>query len=238
MLFRSVLFRSLGVGIFTVGQNLYQSLDLPHPKAKSGENSLKTNESKPWILIYGGATATGTLAVQFAKLSGMRVVTTCSDSNQSFLYSLGADLVLDYNDADVGARIREQTHDSVELVLDTVSSPQTAAICAAAISSAGGCYNALHDVKCPRDDVDSEVSMAYDMLGNSWVYQGQVVDPNASNLAFSVKWCETVEALLQASQIQAHPYRVMADGLQGIPNGLQLLREGKVRASKLVYQVN
>ena len=44
----------------TVGQALYQSLKLPLP--------MQPSEHPPPLLIYGGSTATGTLAVQFAKL--------------------------------------------------------------------------------------------------------------------------------------------------------------------------
>lgn len=51
---------TLGVGVTTVGQGLYQSLGLPLPDAPA-------KERLP-VLIYGASTATGTLAVQFAKL--------------------------------------------------------------------------------------------------------------------------------------------------------------------------
>ncbi len=50
---------TLGVGVTTVGQALYMTLmPLPTEPAKT---------SFP-ILIYGGSTATGTLAIQYAKL--------------------------------------------------------------------------------------------------------------------------------------------------------------------------
>jgi NADPH:quinone reductase-like Zn-dependent oxidoreductase len=52
---------TLGVGITSVGQSLYMTMKLPLP----GENPL---EDAPFILIYGGSSATGTLAIQFAKL--------------------------------------------------------------------------------------------------------------------------------------------------------------------------
>ena len=51
---------SLPVGILTVGQGMYQELPIPWP-----DSPLKERKQ---ILIYGGSSATGALAIQFAKL--------------------------------------------------------------------------------------------------------------------------------------------------------------------------
>jgi NADPH:quinone reductase-like Zn-dependent oxidoreductase len=48
-----------GVGVITVSLALYQKLGLPFP----GEG-----KSDEWVLVYGGSTATGSLAIQYAKL--------------------------------------------------------------------------------------------------------------------------------------------------------------------------
>jgi NADPH:quinone reductase-like Zn-dependent oxidoreductase len=51
---------TLGVGTVTVGQGMYQTLALPFPDQP-------VEESFP-ILIYGGSSATGAVAIQYAKL--------------------------------------------------------------------------------------------------------------------------------------------------------------------------
>lgn len=50
-----------GAGIATIGYALYKVLGLPFP------DQVPTSREEP-ILVYGGSTASGTLAVQFAKM--------------------------------------------------------------------------------------------------------------------------------------------------------------------------
>jgi NADPH:quinone reductase-like Zn-dependent oxidoreductase len=52
---------TLGVGILTVGQGLFQTLKLDLPT----DGAQKKDE---YVLIYGGSTATGALGLQFLKL--------------------------------------------------------------------------------------------------------------------------------------------------------------------------
>ena len=48
------------------------------------------------ILIVGASGGVGHLAVQVAKLMGMKVVAICSEENRPFVLGLGADEVIDY----------------------------------------------------------------------------------------------------------------------------------------------
>ncbi|KAJ5579501.1 uncharacterized protein N7459_005486 [Penicillium hispanicum] len=223
---------TLSVGLTTVGQNLYQILPLPFPATSEATSS---DDS---ILIYGGATATGSLAIQLAKMSGLRVVTTCSDANRSFMYELGADAVFDYHDAKVGQQIRDDTEDALELVLDTISSPQSVATCSAALSSSGGSYNALLDVQCAREDVDSHVSMAYDILGEPYQIGTKTYSPGMQDPEFGIRWWNCAQTWLQNRRLVPHPHQLKPGGLIGVLNGLQMMRKGKVRARKPVYRVD
>jgi NADPH:quinone reductase-like Zn-dependent oxidoreductase len=48
---------------------------------------------KRGVLILGGSSGTGSVAIQMAKKMGLKVVTTCSDKNKQFVTDLGADEV-------------------------------------------------------------------------------------------------------------------------------------------------
>jgi len=47
------------------------------------------------LFVYGGSSSVGQYAIQLAKLSGYKVVTTASKRNHELVKSLGADLVFD-----------------------------------------------------------------------------------------------------------------------------------------------
>jgi NADPH:quinone reductase-like Zn-dependent oxidoreductase len=140
---------TLGVGITTVGQGLYQSLGLSLPG---------TEEANEPLLIYGGSTATGSLAIQFARLSGYQVITTCSPRNFDFVKNLGAVEAFDYNDPDCAGKIREYTKDKLTRVLDCISDGKSPEISSEAISSKGGQVSYLLKSKHRRTDVENKVS--------------------------------------------------------------------------------
>lgn len=59
------------------------------------------------VLIHGAAGGVGSLAVQFARAKGAYVIGTASAHNTSFLKTLGADEVIDYNTQDFAQILKD-----------------------------------------------------------------------------------------------------------------------------------
>lgn len=80
--------------------------------------ALRVGES---ILVHGGAGGVGHVAIQIAKAMGARVLTTVRADNFEFARSLGADVVIDYQQENVAdAVMRETGGRGVDVVFDTI----------------------------------------------------------------------------------------------------------------------
>lgn len=70
------------------------------------------------LIIHGASGAVGSLAIQFAKLRGARVLATASgDDGVSFVKRLGATAAIDGRKGDIHAAVREFASDGVDAVL-------------------------------------------------------------------------------------------------------------------------
>ncbi|KAJ5517638.1 Alcohol dehydrogenase superfamily zinc-type [Penicillium expansum] len=165
---------TLGLGATTAALGLYQCLRLPIPA------SLVHGEKKTLVLIYGGSTATGTLAIQFAKLSGYEVITTCSPRYFDRVKDLGADVAFDYNDPKSANMINDYTNDCLTLAFDTIS---------------GGDYSALLPIKIVRDNIRDRATMAYTALGEKFTFGPNEVPARPEDRAFLEVFCGIFEVM-------------------------------------------
>ncbi|KAI9738804.1 MAG: hypothetical protein M1834_008311 [Cirrosporium novae-zelandiae] len=258
---------TFGVGTVTVGQALYQTLKLPLPTEPAKE---------PFpLLIYGGSTATGMLAIQFAKLyypfpscnltsyptptnklpsSNLTVITTCSPRNFDLVKSLGATAVFDYNDPSCGSKINAYTHNTLQHVFDCISLPNTifdrnslpssVSICCTALSSSptttttGGChYSSLQPIEdFPRKDIINKVTFGYTAIGERCLLGKLDLPVSKEDFEFWKMWSGIAEGLIAEGKVRPVPTEV-GKGLEGVLEGLQRMREGKVSGRKLVYRI-
>ena len=219
---------------------MYQALQLALP-----DKPLVTPEP---ILIYGGATATGIYAIQFAKASGYTVLTTASPRNGDYLRSLGADAVFDYNSPTWSSDVKTATNNQLKLAFDTIGSAETGKATAAAMSSSGGRYSSTEDggpelIKAEFPNITAQAILAYTMIGEEFVWADRdeliTFEARLEDFEFGKTFWELAHGLLASGQVK--PVRTTVDfggkGLEGVLVGLEELREGKVRGGKLVYHV-
>ena len=237
---------------------MYQTLKFPLP-------SLHFEDPKPTgpaVLIYGGATATGLFGLQFARLSGCRVLTTCSPRNFQLVKALGAHEVFDYHNSDAcAAAIRTATKDNLLYAFDCVSEGSSLQICAEALTSRSNIavYTAALPIndKFPRQDVQYGWTSGYSggsrickfVLARSHINShtafgemthlvGKLRPANPVDLAFAAEFWKLTGELLRQDRLRMGPLTHRREGgLAGILNGLSELREGRVAAGKLVYRV-
>ncbi|KAM0252539.1 hypothetical protein ACHAQJ_007671 [Trichoderma viride] len=225
---------SLGVSVFTVGQGLYQNLKLQLPT-----NPVTTPIP---IFIYGGSTASGILGIQFAKLSGYKVITTASPSNFDYLKSLGADAVFDYRSPTVVGDIITAAGGELTLAWDCISEGDSPKITAAVISPKGGKIGTLlpvspDTVHAINPKVDAVVTLAYSVFGNPFDRGGGYTEARPADLEFAKEFRDLSEKLLREGKVKAAKIELNrgGSGLEGILVGLEELRQGKVSGAKLIY---
>ncbi|MEO1222076.1 MAG: NAD(P)H-quinone oxidoreductase [Pseudomonadota bacterium] len=94
--------------LFTVWHNVFE-----RGCARDGET----------LLVHGGTSGIGTMAIMLAKAFDMQVITTCGDEAKcEAARRLGADLAINYRDEDFVEAVKEHTGGKgVDIVLDMVS---------------------------------------------------------------------------------------------------------------------
>ncbi|KAK6197236.1 hypothetical protein LQW54_010806 [Pestalotiopsis sp. IQ-011] len=93
----------------TAGLTAYQSI-VPH--VKSGDK----------IFVNGGSGGTGTFCIQFAKVVGCHVTTSCSGKNVDLVKGLGADEVIDYTKENLTDTLKSMGQ-VFDHVVDNVGAP-------------------------------------------------------------------------------------------------------------------
>jgi NADPH:quinone reductase-like Zn-dependent oxidoreductase len=193
------------------------------------------------IFIYGGSTAMGISGIQYAKASGLTVITTASPQNIEYIKSLGADEVLDYKSPTLAQDVRRLTGGNLKYAWDCYAAAGSGKICAEAMSESGGQIVALlfgtdEEVKKVNDKISVVVSLFYTVFGEEYDFRG----PNPGkpeNYEFGKMFWELSRRLLAEGTIK--PIRIIKNqggsGLEGVLEGIKLGAEGKYSAQKLVY---
>ena len=225
---------TIGVGVTTVGQALYQSLGLPMPDSPA--------KTKFPILIYGGSTATGALAIQYAKLSGLEVITACGSHNFDYVKSLGADAAFDYKSKTCAEDIRKHTGNKLYYAFDCISEGTSTGICLAALSTDVAnkkpVLTTLIKSENTREDVDLKLTIAYTIFGEDFFFKSMEIKAQHENLEFGKKFWRLSEKLFAEGKVKTHTVELRQGGLDGIMQGLDDLKANRISGKKLVYRIS
>ncbi|APA07160.1 hypothetical protein sscle_02g019300 [Sclerotinia sclerotiorum 1980 UF-70] len=201
---------------------------------------------KPFpVLVYGGSTTVGTMAIQLLRLSGLEPITTCSPHNTDLVLSYGATAVLDYSASSTILAIRELTGGRLGYVLDCIVDPESVACCYTAIGRVGGRYAGLEKFPdeararvAQRRAVKAEFVMRLEVFGKKVELPGEY-GRRASEEQHQVvvSYFRMFQRLLNDGKLKPHPLQVIPGAFGAILDGIQLLQRGVISGKKLVVLV-
>lgn len=252
-----------GVGIVTTGLALYgtECLGLAWPstdgvRIKGSEKTLtgprgwsgskdEDDEDDPMepVLVYGASTSTGTLAIQFLRLSGYQPIAVCSPHNFGLVQSRGAMKCFDYHSPGCATQIKQYTHNRLAFALDCITTASSMRLCYDAIGARGGRYVSLDPfnprVQRSRADIKAFFCYALTIFGLPIDLDGEFArEAKAEDRKLAEKFVKIAETLMTQGKLEAHPTTKGGEGgLSGIIDALDLLRKGKVSGKKIVFHV-
>ncbi|KAF7982634.1 hypothetical protein HWV62_27063 [Athelia sp. TMB] len=204
------------------------------------------------ILIWGGATAVGHHAIQLAHRSALRVVAVAAARNHAFLKAIGAAATIDYHDTDALAQIRDALSGlPLRRAVDAVCEKGSTDIVIDAIDEGGGYVTATLPVAAPttarRTDVTVEFVLVLTLVtrGPITIAGGHTIPHIPDDNEKALAWCAREHPALVAGWVEgkgsAAGYRAqklrVGQGLEGVMEGLEIMKRGEYGAEKLVYNI-
>ncbi|KZT64509.1 GroES-like protein [Daedalea quercina L-15889] len=219
----------LGIACFTACLTLYQYLKFPTPDCPA--------KVPTPVLIWSGTSATGQYAIQFAKLSGLRVFTTASPKHFEFVKALGADEVFDYADSRTPRKIFASTSGTLRHAMDCISQDRTPNQVSTSLSKEGGTIATLLPYTSRTKGVKTVSILAYTIFGKdiSFPYTQPAV---AEDHASGIQYAKLISKLLSEGKLKPIPIKMFPNGLQGVQDGFEYMRAGEVHAEKITYRVS
>ncbi|RAK78087.1 zinc-binding alcohol dehydrogenase family protein [Aspergillus fijiensis CBS 313.89] len=229
---------ALGVAWSTISL----ALSDPHAMGLEGLPSRPAHQAGEPVVVYGGATASGTFACQMLNLMGYTPLAITSPQSAPLALSYGAKGTASYTAKDCVATIQALAGKPIRYVLDCITDADSTALCYSLLARTGGVYACLEE--CPaawrsRRAVRVKEVMGFQVLGTD-LNLGESAYTRSGDpalLAIGMQWAKEVEGLMARREIKPHPLRELSGGWESIIEGLEMLRKGEVRGEKLVVRI-
>ncbi|GMM36892.1 hypothetical protein DASC09_042170 [Saccharomycopsis crataegensis] len=228
---------SINLALVTVGLSMYNSFNASYDKS---------NQAGKYLLVWGGATTTGFIAIQVArKIFGLRVLAVASKKHHEVLQSVGAEACFDYHDEDVIAKIVAHGGDNIVYGYDTVSSDETLNSTYKCLSTKKPaiCENLLNKDESNileenrRENVTVTHTLSFLAGGETLHLGGITIKPPPDLAEKHLEYWNIIQKYIVDGTIKHAPLKVLPNGLNSVDVGLSLLRNNKVSLEKLIARV-
>ncbi len=226
---------SVPLAVLTAHLALFSSLSLGLPRPASPKTPL---------LIWGGSSIVGYLAIQLAKLQGYEVATTCSPRNFDVVKQAGAAHVFDYADPDVVTKIRAAVP-GLASVFDTIGNATSSTMAASALDdkNGGGALCTVRPGKGNTQGVPETVRVSdvfvFSAFPKAHSYRGATHWPVImENHQLCAELCERLPQLLEEGDIMPPPVKNVGSlSPDSLREAMELNRSGSVSFEKLYFEV-
>lgn len=179
------------------------------------------------LLVYGGSSSCGGLAIKYAVDAGYTVITTSSPHNHAFVSTLGAATIIDHTQpADrILAELRE--HEPYDAIFDSIGLTPVTDILGEFLTPKGGAYNTLIPTNGDEKPLPDNVERKF--APYSWALEEEA---NAEIARWFYE--EYVPTGLASGQIIPTRQEAVKGGLGKVQEVLDRMGAGAVSGHKLV----
>jgi NADPH:quinone reductase-like Zn-dependent oxidoreductase len=217
----------------TAALGLYQRLKLPLPWSP-------TSEPLP-LVIYGGATAVGSFAIKFAKLSNIHPLIVVAGKGTPFVETLidreKGDKIIDYREGDEAVRAKimaAANGQPIHHAFDAVSEKSSYQNIGAALTAPGKITVVLPTKE--GDQIPEGIHIDQFMVGS--VHENPAPGKMIEDREFGAAFFPFIGRGLAQGWFSGHPYEVRPGGLNGIEGALRDLAANKASAVKYVVRIS
>ena len=200
---------------------IFGGLDKPSFTGEAQKNGKK-------ILIYGGSSSSGGLAIRYALAAGYDAVTTSSPRHHEYVQDLGPRIVIDHTAApkDLEAEIRK--NGPYDFILDTIGTPPVTDLLVAYVDSlGGGSYNTMIPPLGGEAPIPDRVQRKFE----PYTFAFEKPENKALKTWF---FNELVPKGLETGTIVPTRPQWIEGGLAKVQDALDLMADDKVSGKKLV----
>ncbi|KAG8672517.1 hypothetical protein FPOAC2_05912 [Fusarium poae] len=229
---------TISLAFATATQAMFQRMRLPEP--------FQPKENKVDFLVYGASTSVGLYAVQLGRLSGIRVIAIASVKNHDLLKRLGADIAIDYHEADWVDRVRDITNGELKYAFDTIADEISQVKMANALGRREGAHLVAlspvnkSSIEAINPYVKAESIIAFTVfgreLGEDYAMFDNVGAATPDDRDTWEKYLQLVTDMLWTEDLQPNPVREVGT-LENVTEAFRLSKDGKLSAEKAVLRV-